>query len=59
MDTDVFIRKVAEMREYQKRYFHGKQQSDLRFSKTLEKEVDNMIDQYKIEEFNKRQLNLF
>ena len=54
MDTDVFIRKVAEMREYQRRYFHGKQQSDLRFSKALEKEVDNMIDQYKIEEFNKR-----
>ena len=55
MDIDVFIKKVAEMREYQKRYFHGKQQSDLRFAVELEHDVDNMICQHKEKELDKRQ----
>lgn len=58
-DYTEFVRLVFRMRKQQKEYFKTRQQSDLKASKALEKEVDDRIKKISAEYFDSLQINMF
>lgn len=59
--AEAIIKKVVEMRRFQKEYFATRDALSLRKAKDLEKELDAMLDQYngKQDTQKTKQLNIF
>lgn len=59
--AEAIIKKVCEMRRFQKEYFATRDALSLRKAKDLEKELDAMLDQYngKQDTHKTNQLNIF
>ena len=61
--TDEMLKVAVEMRKHQKAFFATRYAMELRKSKELEKQFDEMVDVYtgkvRIEDENENQLNLF
>ena len=61
--TDEMLKVAVEMRKHQKAFFATRDAMELRKSKELEKQFDEMVDIYtgkvRIEEENENQLSLF
>lgn len=54
-----FVRLVYRMRKMQKQYFKTRNTTDLKSSKTIEKEVDKRIAEISSEYFDTRQTSIF
>lgn len=59
--AEAIIKKVCEMRRFQKEYFATRDALSLRKAKDLEKELDAMLDQYNGKQDTQKtnQLNIF